>query len=60
MSESCVPAAEDDVCRRDVSPYGCEDVISCLSTRQSRPAETLPYTVQRAHAVNVESLERWA
>ena len=36
MSESCVPAAEDNVCRRDVSPYGCDNVTLCLSTRQSR------------------------
>ena len=47
MSESCVPAAEDDVCRRDVSPYGCEDVISCLSTRQSRQRRSLtPYSAR--------------
>ena len=47
MSESCVPAAEDDVCRRDVSPYGCEDVISCLSTRQSRERRSLtPYSAR--------------
>ena len=47
MSESCVPAAEDDVCRRDVSPYGCEDVISCLPTRQSRERRSLtPYSAR--------------
>ena len=57
MSESCVPAAEDHVCRRDVSPYGCEDVISCLSTRQSRQRRSLtPYRLQRACAVHEESL----
>ena len=36
MCELCVPAAEDNVCRRYVSPYGCDNVTLCLSTRQSR------------------------
>ena len=40
LSRVCL-RSEDDVCRRDVSPYGCEDVISCLSTRQSRQRRSL-------------------
>ena len=51
MSESCVPAAEDNVCRRDVSPYGCEDVILCYSTRESRQRRSpTPHSAREARS----------
>ena len=46
LSRVCL-RSEDDVSRRDVSPYGCEDVISCLSIRQSRERRSLtPYSAR--------------